>query len=67
VYRGGLWVVGGGTGQDLLRSGRDLEDVWRLDLSTLVSCIETVLYKGCQEAPGKGDFDAACALCLDAH
>ncbi|KAI3434757.1 hypothetical protein D9Q98_002817 [Chlorella vulgaris] len=41
VYRGGLWVVGGGTGQDLLRSGRDLEDVWRLDLSTLEwRCVE---------------------------
>ena len=35
VYDGGMWVIGGGTGGDLLRSGEDLTDVWRLDLGTL--------------------------------
>ena len=36
VYAGQLWVVGGGSGRDLLRSGRDLRDVYALDLATLV-------------------------------
>lgn len=35
VYRNRLWVVGGGSGRDLLRSGRDLGDVHCLDLSTM--------------------------------
>ena len=35
VSDGGMWVLGGGTGGDLLRSGEDLTDVWRLDLGTL--------------------------------
>ena len=36
VYGGGLWVVGGGSGSDLLRTGEDLADVHRLDISTMV-------------------------------
>ncbi|KAL4446842.1 hypothetical protein ABPG77_008086 [Micractinium sp. CCAP 211/92] len=35
VYGGKLWVVGGGSGRDLLRSGRDLDDVHTLDLQTM--------------------------------
>lgn len=35
VYGGRLWVVGGGSGHDLLRSGHDLGDVYCLDLTTL--------------------------------
>ena len=35
VFDGGMWVIGGSTGGDLLRSGEDLTDVWRLDLGTL--------------------------------
>ncbi|KAL4434043.1 hypothetical protein ABPG75_000484 [Micractinium tetrahymenae] len=35
VYGGKLWVVGGGSGRDLLRSGRDFDDVHTLDLQTL--------------------------------
>jgi hypothetical protein len=36
VYRGRLWVVGGGSGRDLLRSGCDLSDVYCLDFDTMV-------------------------------
>lgn len=35
IYRGRLWVVGGGSGRDLLRSGCDLSDVHCLDLDTM--------------------------------
>ena len=35
VFDGGMWVIGGSTGGDLLRSGEDLTDVWRLDLAAL--------------------------------
>lgn len=35
VHGGRLWVVGGGSGRDLLRSGRDLADVYCLDLGTM--------------------------------
>eukprot|EP00195_Chlamydomonas_chlamydogama_P002182 CAMPEP_0202925138 /NCGR_PEP_ID=MMETSP1392-20130828/79339_1 /ASSEMBLY_ACC=CAM_ASM_000868 /TAXON_ID=225041 /ORGANISM="Chlamydomonas chlamydogama, Strain SAG 11-48b" /LENGTH=637 /DNA_ID=CAMNT_0049618899 /DNA_START=244 /DNA_END=2158 /DNA_ORIENTATION=+ len=34
-YDGKLWVVGGGYGNDLARSGHDLSDVYCLDLLTL--------------------------------
>eukprot|EP00198_Chlamydomonas_reinhardtii_P000110 XP_001689445.1 predicted protein [Chlamydomonas reinhardtii] len=33
-YGGKLWVVGGGNGSDLARSGVDLFDVWTLDLKS---------------------------------
>jgi hypothetical protein len=35
LFEGGLWVLGGGTGGDLLRDGADLADVWRLDAVAL--------------------------------
>ena len=35
VRNGKLWVVGGGLGNDLLRSGGDIDDVFCLDLETL--------------------------------
>ncbi|PNG85280.1 Actin-fragmin kinase, partial [Tetrabaena socialis] len=35
AYGGRLWVVGGGNGCDLARSGHDLADVLTLDLATL--------------------------------
>jgi hypothetical protein len=35
VFDGGMWVVGGSNGGDLLRSGEDLTDIWRLDLTAL--------------------------------
>jgi len=35
VWRNTLFIIGGGNGGDLLRSGVDLNDVWTLDLSTL--------------------------------
>ncbi|PRW57948.1 kelch repeat [Chlorella sorokiniana] len=35
VHGNRLWVVGGGSGRDLLRSGRDLADAHCLDLTTM--------------------------------
>lgn len=35
VYNNQLWVVGGGRGGDLLRSGPDVHDVHCLDLASL--------------------------------
>uniref|UniRef100_A0A061R1V9 Rab9 effector protein with kelch motifs n=1 Tax=Tetraselmis sp. GSL018 TaxID=582737 RepID=A0A061R1V9_9CHLO len=35
VYKGKLWVVGGGIGSDLLRTGGDLDDVHCLDLASM--------------------------------
>jgi hypothetical protein len=35
LFDGGVWLLGGGTGGDLLRAGRDLSDVWRLDTEAL--------------------------------
>jgi hypothetical protein len=32
VFEGAMWLLGGGTGGDLLRDGVDLTDVWRLNI-----------------------------------
>lgn len=42
-YKNKLWVVGGGVGSDLVRSGYDLTDIHTLDLATMEwSQVETV-------------------------